>query len=63
MKNEGNGYSSLLFSLQQCSYFYDDSWRSCIFSLAKEKDKKELLKNDRKIRNKMIQEEEKIKNI
>ena len=61
MKNEGNEYSYLLLSLKKCSYFYDDSWRSCIFSLAKEKDKKELLKNDRKIRNKMIQEEEKIK--
>ena len=61
MKNEGNEYSYLLFCLKKCSYFYDDSWRSCVFSLAKEKDKKELLKNDRKIRNKMIQEEEKIK--
>ena len=49
------------FLLNKCSYFCDDSWRSCIFSLAKGNDKKELLKNDRKIRNKMIQEEEKIK--
>ena len=61
IKNEGNEYSYLLLSLQQCSYFYNDSWRSCIFSLAKDKDKKELLNKDRKIRNKMIQEEEKTK--
>ena len=40
MKNEENEYSYLLFSLKNCSFFYDDSWRYCIFSLTKEKDKK-----------------------
>ena len=63
MKNEGGDYSDLLWSLQECSYYYDDSWRSCIFSLAKEKANQELLKKDRKLRNEMIQKKQKPKNI
>ena len=61
MKNEGGDYSDLLWPLQECSYYYDDSWRSCIFSLAKEKANQELLKKDRKLHNEMIQEEAKAK--
>ena len=61
MKNEGGDYSDLLWSLQECSYYYDDSWRSCIFALAKEKANQDLLKKDRKLRNEMIKEEAKAK--
>ena len=60
MKNEGGEYSDLLWSLQEC-YYYDDSWRSCVFSLAKEKANQELLKKDRKLRIEMIKKEAKTK--
>ena len=61
MKDKGEDYFFLLFFLQEHSYFYDDCWRYCFFCFSKEKDKKVMLKNDKKIRNKMIQKEIKTK--
>ena len=43
------------------SYYFDDIWRSSIFILAEEKENLELLKKDRKLRNKLIEEERKAK--
>ena len=61
LKNEGSDYTFFLWLLDYYSYYYDDSWRSCIFSLAQEKENLELLKKDRKLRNKIIEEERKTK--
>ena len=51
MRDEGKKYSVYL----------DDCWRYCFFDCLKEEDKKIMLKNDKKIRNKMIQKEIKTK--
>ena len=61
LKNEGNDYTFFLWLLQQSSRYYDDSWRSAIFSLPQEKEKQKLLQKDRKLRNELIKEERKAK--
>ena len=55
MKDKGVKYSVYLKFLQKNSNCYDDCWRYCFFYCLKEEDKKIMLKNDKKIRNKMIQ--------
>ena len=57
MMYEGKDYQFFLKSLKKYSYFYDDCWRYCIFCFTKEKDKKIMLKNDKKIRDEMVKNE------
>ena len=61
MKDKGEVYSFFLKFLKKHLYFYDDCWRYCIFCFTKEKDKKIMLKNDKKIRDEMIEKEIKTK--
>ena len=61
LKNEGSNYTFLLHMFGISSYYFDDIWRSSIFILAEEKENLELLKKDRKLRNKLIEEERKAK--
>ena len=44
LKNDGSVYTFLLYLLQQSSHYYDDIWRSAIFSLAQEKKTKNYCK-------------------
>ena len=61
LKNEGSNFTLLLKLLGISSYYFDDICRSSIFILAEEKENRELLKKDRKLRNKLIEEEIKAK--
>ena len=61
MKDKGEKYRVYLKFLKKNSNCYDDCWRYCFFDCLKEEDKKIMLKNDKKIRNKMIQKEIKTK--
>ena len=61
MRDKRGEYSFFLKFLKEQSYFYDDCWRYCIFCFTKEKDKKIMLKNDKKIRDEMIKNEIKTK--
>ena len=67
LRNISNAYTILLSEFKSASYYYDDMWRSAIFSLADEKtiwrsqQKKNILKGDRDDRNILIREEKKDK--
>ena len=60
-KIKESDYTYLLLLFEISSHYYDDLWRSAIFILADEKENLKLLKKDRKLRNKLIEEERKAK--
>ena len=61
MKESREKYIFALKFLKDHSYFYDDSLRQSIFDCQKAKDKKNTLKNDKKICDEMIKNEKIIK--